>query len=696
MPPRIDVVRPAASRKAAARSARVCAACALLILARSAGAQQDTAQKHVPDSLRAHRLSEVVVTGEGPDARPIPFATTRVASRGLQLRDPTSVADAVRLIPGAHVQTNSRGETLIYLRNAAERQVSVFLDGALLNIPWDNRVDVSLVPAAVIDGITVAKGVPPVEYGANAIGGAVNLVSKAPDGGEATSAFGRAGTAAQRHVGALHSGGVTPILYEVAATYTAGDGFPLPDGADLAFSQPRTDLRVNTDARLTNVFARGIVELDGSGEVGVSLLHVDGEKGVAPQGHLDPAVANVRFWRYPLWRYTLGVVGADGFVGDVATFKATAWVGHFRQHITQYSSVSYLETTDRQEDDDLTIGGRAVVRHALGAGTIKFAANALTSRHRQQDLALEPGGAVAPGPPGPTLSFRQHVVSGGVEYTFPLGGGLIVTLGGAIDAMFAPETGDKPSIDPFVEYTVTGGAVQDLGEGWFLRAAAGRKTRFPTMRELFGEVLNRFLVNPALEPEASFLAEIGIGHRGATVSAEIVPFVAITSNTIDQRNVLVAGETSPRRQRINLRGSHVVGVELVAQARPLRALDLGGHVTLSRPRRRPDGSGDPAFLAEKPEILARAGAGYRMSFGLRLALEAEYTGRAYSPNEDDTFIPLPTALVVNARVSQTLELGPTTVEVYARGDNVADTVVVPQLGLPGPGRSVSGGAMLTF
>ncbi|MCZ6857846.1 MAG: hypothetical protein O7F70_07580, partial [Gemmatimonadetes bacterium] len=53
-----------------------------------------------------------------------------------------------------------------------------FFEGALLNIPWDNRVDMSLIPASVIGGFTVAKGVPPVEYGTNVVGGAVTLTAR--------------------------------------------------------------------------------------------------------------------------------------------------------------------------------------------------------------------------------------------------------------------------------------------------------------------------------------------------------------------------------------------------------------------------------------------------------------------------------------------------------------------------------------
>jgi hypothetical protein len=44
-----------------------------------------------------------------------------------------------------------------------------------------------------------------------------------------------------------------------------------------------------------------------------------------------------------------------------------------------------------------------------------------------------------------------------------------------------------------------------------LRAGVGQKTRFPTMRELFDEALDRFMVNPELEPESALMVEVGLG-----------------------------------------------------------------------------------------------------------------------------------------------------------------------------------------
>ena len=129
------------------------------------------------DSLMSYDLGEIVVNS-GTTFQAEANTISRVAIADIERQNATSISELARLIPAAHVQTNSRGESLIYVRNAGERQVALFFNGALLNIPWDNRVNLDLVPTTAIGGITVSKGVPSVLYGTNVLGGAINITSR--------------------------------------------------------------------------------------------------------------------------------------------------------------------------------------------------------------------------------------------------------------------------------------------------------------------------------------------------------------------------------------------------------------------------------------------------------------------------------------------------------------------------------------
>ncbi len=654
-------------------------------------AQQDT-------TIQAAELGEIVIVAAADAPAATAYTFKRVDLAKILKLDAAVVADLGRLIPAARIQTNSRGETLVYLRNAGERQVGVFFEGALLNIPWDNRVDMSLIPASVIGGVTVAKGVPPVEYGTNVLGGAVNLTARTLNTPWSQTEFSsRVGTEGRVDGSATYRGRSGRVTFTGSVGYTKTDGFSVPSDADLPFSQAggSGDMRTNTDSRVTNLFANGTYDFDRS-RVGVSILHMDAEKGIAPESHLDPAASQVRFWRYPAWRNTMVILNGEGFSGGGTRWKGAAWVNAFTQEIESYQSARYQTVDERQQDDDFTVGTRLTLSRSLGTGLAKFSFNGLTSTHKQRDVELDASGNPDPTQTFPQLEFQQQIVSVGTEYTFNPTLPLTIAIGASFDAMVTPKTGDKPDRGASTDYSATIGAMYDAGNGWFVRGAVGRKTRFPTMRELFGEALNRFLLNPDLDTESSVLTEIAVGFSGETFSGEIIPFGTFTSGTIDQEAVLLAGETRPRRRRINLEGSRVLGVELVGTASVTEGITVDGHLTLMDVQVDQTAPDDPDRLSEKPAALGRLALTYSGEQGTGLTVEGVYTGRAYSLNDNDQFVPLKTSLTWNVRVSQSIDLAPRSVELFVRADNVTDEVVLPQLGLPAAGRTVSGGMKVTL
>ena len=659
----------------------------------------DTARLDVRLAPRTYKLNEITVGGVGAEQTDV-TTTQTVPLADLAREDATAVADVARLIPAAHVQTNSRGETLVYLRGAGERQVALFFDGALLNVPWDNRVDLGLIPASVVGGMTVAKGVPSVLYGTNVLGGAVNLTSRALEGGTAlTEANGWAGAPTARlardtgsgsaHV--THLGRRGRLGYTGSVGYAAQSGQALPGGARLPFSQPSLDVRTNTDRRLVSGFGRALYRFGSGARVGVSLLHLDGEKGVAPEGHLDPDVARVRFWRYPLWRTTMLIGHGAIPLGRTSELRGAVWGSLFAQRIRQFGSADYETTREVQDDRDQTAGARLTWRQAAGPGTLRLALNALTSRHEQENTAFEEGQTSAE-PDGP-LVFRQQIYSGGAEYELPLTTNLRALVGGSLDAARMPQTGDKPPRDPFASGSVTGGLAYDVGGAWTLRAAAGRKVRFPTMRELFGEALGRFLVNPDLRPETALLVDVGAEVRRGRVVGAVTGFLNRTSDTIDQRTVAAEGGT--KRQRINLEGSRVFGVEATGRLRLRRWWTLDGHVAWMRARAFEDGGTRP--LAERPGWLGTLTLARTSPGGFTLAVQPVYTGQAFSPDDDGAFVALPASLVLDLRAAYRLAARRSfSGEVFVHVGNATDALVLPQLGLPGAGREVRGGVSVAF
>ncbi|MEM1042688.1 MAG: TonB-dependent receptor [Bacteroidota bacterium] len=658
--------------------------CVLLVTSAAAFAQAPA------DSLREYDLGEVVVGGRVAERPASPSTLQRIPVAAIDRLDAPSVSDLARLVPAAHVQTNSRGETLVYLRAAGERQVALFFDGALLNIPWDNRIDLSLLPASVIGGVTVAKGVPSVLWGANVLGGAVNMTSRGLGGeGLFTEVTGQSGSEGFGQGTATHLGRRGPFSWVAAGSYARRDGFAVPGDlaeAGLIFSQPAGGVRTNTDYRLANGFARFAFEPSPAARIGLSVLHVDSEKGIAPEGHRDPDERRVRFWRYPTWRMSMAILKSENQIGPRTSFRGSVWGSRFRQEIDQFGGVAYADLRERQEDEDLTLGTRGTLEHRFAPVTLRLAASVLGSTHRQRDVDLE-GGERAP-----RRRFDQTTGSFGVEAEGSPLPRLTLTGGASLDWLSTPATDDAPERDPLVDYGLTAGSVYRLSAAWSLRAASGRKTRFPTPRELLDDGLGRFALNPDLRPESSLLAEAGVRHEGEVVSGEATLFVNATDDTIDQRDVVLEG--TEFRQRVNLGRSRILGVEVAGAVRPLARVRLDGHLTVMDVRGfEEDGTG--TRLSEKPEAIGRLAATYTSGRGLGATAEAVYTGVAYSADRG-RFVRLDPSLVLNLRVGYRLSVRAVSAEVFARVNNLTDAVVLPQLGLPGPGRALQAGLKLAL
>ncbi len=614
----------------------------------------------------------------------------------IQNTDGSDVAAVMYEVPAARVQTNSRGESNLYLRNAGERQVALFFDGALLNIPWDNRVDLSLLPANAVGGFIVSKGAPSVLYGANTMGGAVNIVTRErPNPGGMTILELSGGTGGQLAAVGAHLYRRGPLSLVGTLSLSQRNSQSVPADAELPYSQPPVNERTNTDARTLGIFLRAGYDLNKTDQIGLSVNVADGEKGIAPEGHLNPAEDRVRFWRYPLWRLVNIIASYALYTGEHEHYSLTGstWTTLFTQQIDQYRDSTYTQRSDQQRDNDFVVGSRVVLAHEGTSSVVSLSLNNLYARHLQTDSEISTDDIISS---APEQSYGSYTGSVGLEYRATLGKKLEVGAGASLDAMATLESDDKPKQDAYLQPGMTLSTYLSASEKSGVGLSFGRKSRFPSMRELYGVALNRFLVNPDLQPESAFSAELQFDQKFTTGTIGITGFAQFVDNTIDQRNVEVNGNRL--RQRYNLDGSRILGVEVSAGVHPLDWLDLFGHMTWTYARSNEEIADGESFLSEKPEIIGTLNARIHGPSNIRVDVEARGTGVAYTLGVEDRFVELPAAVAMNLRASWLgIGIGPARLlELYVRANNLFDAAIYNQLGLPEGGRDIRVGMKTTL
>ncbi len=267
----------------------------------------------------------------------------------------------------------------------------------------------------------------------------------------------------------------------------------------------------------------------------VSVLNIDARRGIAPESDRDPASA--RYWRTPDWNLTQAQVALE-LPRSVPPLPAPSAGGNGSgQTIEAYRDVTYAALRSREIDEDNTVGGRFTLSHPLGPTSLRWSLSGQVSDHLQTDIAIPPGTQPAP------LLYRQFADLG-------RGGGRCAARRSAADAGLGldrsanPRTGDKPVQPARQAATFSAALALKPADGVSLTVSGGRRNRFPSARELFGEALGRFLPNPALLPEQAWLADAEIGWRAGPFTLTLTPFWQRVEGAIGQRIVRANGVKS--------------------------------------------------------------------------------------------------------------------------------------------------------
>src|SRR5690606_18258895 len=123
-------------------------------------------------------IEVIEVTGEKEAGWNEPISAT-IELDEIRLLERHDVADAASLLPGVTIQNiGGRSERLLFVRGFNSRQVPLFIDGIPVYVPYDGNVDLGRFTTFDVAEISVTKAFTSMLYGANTLGGSINLVSR--------------------------------------------------------------------------------------------------------------------------------------------------------------------------------------------------------------------------------------------------------------------------------------------------------------------------------------------------------------------------------------------------------------------------------------------------------------------------------------------------------------------------------------
>ena len=146
-----------------------------------------------------------------------------------------TVGDALRQIPGLEVQrSGSLGKlTTLSIRGANSNQVQILVDGIRVKSPTTGQVDLSDLSPDLIERIEIIRGPQSTLYGADAMGGVVNIITKKGAGPLSGFVQQEAGNYDSLHSRAALGGTYKLFDYAFSASHLESNGQFKNDGSDI-------------------------------------------------------------------------------------------------------------------------------------------------------------------------------------------------------------------------------------------------------------------------------------------------------------------------------------------------------------------------------------------------------------------------------------------------------------------------------
>jgi outer membrane receptor protein involved in Fe transport len=544
-------------------------------------------------------------------------------------------------------------------------------------------VDLSALPAGIVDGVRVTPSAAPIEYGPNSVLGVVDIqtpISVVPGlrslqgelATEHSGSLSAAGGVSAGDVDWLFGGGYRRIGGEAVSSRAVIPYGPVEDGA-----------RANTDLESTSLFVAASRQFD-QAAARMSLLSVDAERGIANAGHIDPAVGLPRYWRYPHWRFDQLTLNVGMDIGASTSLRSVLWFQHFEQTIDQFADDSYSVVENSEDDEDNTLGGRMVLERPFDAFDLRLVGNAQMTVHEQVNTDHVNGLHV------PLKSYQQNVFSLGAELDSRAGDTVDVSAALSYDLATTPKTGDYDAYDELSDWAASIAMRWYPSDTWQLAGTLGQRTRFPTLRELYGEAFGQFLLNPGLRPETTLLGDVTLEGvlRNGQVRLRLTPWMLRIDDTLSRRSLVVDGVRL--RQRYNLEGSTGHGIEAGLEWNVHDFLELRLHASWQDLEARLEDDGTRPGLYQRPDVQASLVLDWVFTPAWDLFFEVRYMGEALDEDDYGTVVELPSSTSVDFRLFRTVQRDDAGQwRVYFGVDNLANDVVLPQLGLPQPGRTAS-------
>jgi len=508
----------------------------------------------------AFDLGKVTVTSELNEETVFEQTTTEET---IQRENASTVSEALDNVSGVTQEIQGgRAESTLYIRGFDARRVGFFIDGVPVYVPYDGNFDYGRFLTTDIAQIDVSKGYSSVAYGANTMGGVINVVSKKPtkvlEGSLRSHVVFDSDVNFARQVSALNVGTRQDKYYiQLGANYANQDHFRLSDDFEPTIYQPSGDrLRSETEDQKVNLKAGYFI--DDTTEVALGYINQKGEKQQPPA--TDTEFSKEKYWDWPYWdKETIYLNGQKTF--DHSYLKAVLYYDKFKNSLYSYDDENYNSFNKKyafkSRYDDYSYGARLSYGTEIGKHLLTLSANYKTDVHRGYDISKTDDTSTL------IEKYEDNTLSFGIEDVYKISREIELLGGISYDRKEGEYAYDKDSAiagiplgtqDTFnpqaaVLYKPDGSSI--------FRASIARKTYLTSMKDRYSRKLGSAIPNPDLKSEKSTHYELSYQKNLQHTQIGITGFIAQVDDAI--QNVMIDDGGTPDDTKDDLSQNQNIG-----------------------------------------------------------------------------------------------------------------------------------------
>lgn len=560
---------------------------------------------------------EVVVTAtlSARDSATSPAFTSVIGREDIERVPVNSLADLLRDTVGVNNRTDPTGRDEIQIRGMSGRYTLILVDGKRVSSAgalWrGGDFDLSSIPMGSIERVEIVRGPMAALYGSDAIGGVVNIVTKAPSQewhGRIAAEYRQieAGAeGAQQRYNASAAGAISDRV----SLSVSGEIYERDPWYRYSASDPQ-EVPALEEKQSASLVSTARIELNDTQSLDVDLGYDNDERPYNLYSYVFYPAWDYESYDYREQEITRASYGL-AHNADWGWGKSTVYLKREDSEIDDFNS-SYDDPQQRTLNETNTYF-KAYATSVLGV-------HGLTAGIDFRDQLIEdPVTYLETGEVGTSNSglFVQDEIA--FTDTFNL------TLGGRYDDHEVFGGNFSPKI--YATYAIADGVVFKAGASEAFKAPDAYQ-----MSEEYSVIScggNCYLSgDPDLDPETSINYEAGIDVRrpGWRLTA------ALFHNDVDDMIVAVYDPVAVAREWINVASAKTRGLELDGRVDLSDALAVSANLTYMDTEAR-DADGVETDLDNRPEILANLAFNWRVSDSFDASLSTNHVGEQYYEGE---------------------------------------------------------------